>query len=65
MIGLSLTVEQYERVYNISKQLNVNMDELIDEIYSWVEDGFYTMDEIINEIENGEFEFENIKVELK
>lgn len=60
MIGL--TVEQYERVYNISKQLKVNMDELTDEIYEWVEYGFYTMEEIINEIENGEFEFENVKV---
>lgn len=58
----SLTVEQYERVYNISKQLKVNMDELVNEIYEWVEYGFYTMEEIINEIENGEFEFENLEV---
>lgn len=45
-----LTKEQWERVYRLSKKVNRNMDDMIDEIYDYF-DFYDSMDKLIDDYE--------------
>ena len=48
-----LTTTQYEKLYNICKEKNLNLNEKIEEIEIFIEDETYdSVDEIINDIES-------------
>lgn len=45
-----LTSEQWERVYNLSKKVNRKMEDMLDEIFEWV-DTYDSMDSLIDDYE--------------
>ena len=64
-----LTSEQWERVYNLSKKVNRDMDDMVDEIYD-LYDFYDSMDQLIDDYEKeeleavGEDEESSMKLEL-
>lgn len=47
-----LTTKQYERVCKIAKLEGKTVDEIVDEIIDWVEEGVYTTEECIADLED-------------